>query len=266
MRVHTFAVILLLIASSRALSLRAADSAIAVATPAAATAQAVGEQVPSDDEVIKDLHSLGLVRGHTNIFRCGSPIRDLVTADSKAAALDEATSRMKRLSQLGIRTVISLENPGDPDDEKSGRIKQTVALEKQAATAAGLNYISHPVANSGKNSMQDMSDQEVMKLLDAIADDVFKQSDNGGVIFHCSAGHDRTGILTAYIRIKYQHWPVDQAIQEMRRYGHNWPKFSANGGQSSWHEDHLRAISKLLAQPPPNARDSRDPDSSSANN
>ena len=244
MQMRIFAALLLFITSSPVIVLRAAENASATAT-----AQAVGEQVPSDDEVIKDLHSLGLVHGHTNIFRCASPVRDLVAADSKAAALDEATARMKRLSQLGIRTVISLENPGDPDQEKSKRIKTTVSLEEQAATAAGLHYISRPLANSGKHSMEDMSDQEVMKLLDSLADEVFKQADGGGVIFHCSAGHDRTGILTAYIRIKYQHWPVDQAIQEMRRYGHNWPKFSANGGQSSWHEDHLRAISKMLEQP-----------------
>ena len=46
--------------------------------------------------------------------------------------------------------------------------------------------------------------------------------------------------------MKYQHWPVDQAIDEMRRLGHNWPKFSHNNGDSSWHEDHVRGIDKLL--------------------
>jgi hypothetical protein len=78
---------------------------------------------------------------------------------------------------------------------------------------------------------------------------VFGDAKTGGVVFHCSAGHDRTGIVAAFIRIKYEHWPVDQAIDEMRRYGHNWLKFSNNGGTSSWHEDHLRAIATLLAQP-----------------
>jgi protein-tyrosine phosphatase family protein len=71
------------------------------------------------------------------------------------------------------------------------------------------------------------------------------------VLFHCSAGHDRTGIVAAYMRLKYQHWPVDQAIDEMRRYGHNWPKFSHDGGTSSWHEEHLRAIDKLLSNAAP---------------
>jgi protein-tyrosine phosphatase len=74
-------------------------------------------------------------------------------------------------------------------------------------------------------------------------------AESGGVLFHYSAGHDRTGIVAAYIRMKYQHWPVDEAIAEMRRYGHNWPKYSSDGDQSSWHEAHLRAISEDLAKP-----------------
>ena len=48
--------------------------------------------------------------------------------------------------------------------------------------------------------------------------------------------------------MKYQHWPVDEAIAEMRRYGHNWPKYSNDGGRTSWHETQLRAISKNLAE------------------
>ena len=64
-------------------------------------------------------------------------------------------------------------------------------------------------------------------------------------MFHGSAGHDHTGIV---MRLKYQHWPVEQTIDEMRRYGHNWPKFSTSDGLRSWHEEHLRGISKLLEE------------------
>ncbi len=64
--------------------------------------------------------------------------------------------------------------------------------------------------------------------------------------FIAPAGHDRTGIVAAYIRLKYEKWPLDQAIEEMRRLGHNWVKYSANGGESSWHEGHLKAISEML--------------------
>jgi protein tyrosine/serine phosphatase len=219
-----------------------------------------GEKVPSDDAAIKDLHSLGLINGRTNIFRSASPVRDLVDNSGEMVpnATEEAQARLRRLYDLGIRTIISFETPDEPepksaatDEGKAKRIRTCVTLEKAAAADAGIKYISHPIANSGKNSLEDMSDNAVCKLLDSIGDQVFQEASHGGVLYHCSAGHDRTGIVTAYMRMKYQHWPVDQAIDEMRRYGHNWPKFSHDGGNSSWHEDHLRAIDKQMANATP---------------
>jgi len=212
--------------------------------------------VPSEDAIIKDLHSLGLIEGRTNIFRSASPVRDLVNESGKSDpdALAEAKKRMQHLYDLGIRTVVSFENPDAADTGDDGKAKTTesrVALEKTAAAEVGLKYVSHPIANSGKNSLEDMSDTDVCKLLDPISQEILSRAKDGGVLFHCSAGHDRSGIVAAYMRLKYQHWPVEQAIDEMRRFGHNWPKFSANSGLSSWHEEHLKAINKLLKQPSP---------------
>ena len=239
----------------------AADDSPRAAAIASSAARDVGEKVPSEDSVIKDLHSLGLIEGHANIFRSASPLRDLINgsgdAESNSAAMSEAKRRMRHLYDLGIRTIVSFENPnevepsGAGDDGKEKTTKSRVALERAAAAETGLNYISRPIANSGKNSLEDMSDADVFKLLDPISQEILNRAQDGGVLFHCSAGHDRTGSMAAYMRLKYQHWPVDQAIDEMRRFGHNWPKFSANGGTSSWHEEHLKAIDKQLKQVSP---------------
>jgi hypothetical protein len=221
------------------------------AAPASAPSAnaAVGEKVPSEDSVLKDFHSLGLINGRVNIFRCACPVRDLAKAMTTTKPSDdaqaEALSRMKRMYDLGIRTVISFQNPASSEDN-SQEIRRAIALEKSAAEQAGLTYVAYPMSNSGPDSLQTMSDQQVQEWLQSVADEIFKDSAGGGVAFHCTAGHDRAGIVAAYLRIKYEHWPVDQAIDEMRRYGHNWPKFSRNGGESSWHEDHLRAIAKTL--------------------
>jgi protein tyrosine/serine phosphatase len=152
---------------------------------------------------------------------------------------------MRRMYNLGIRTVISFQNPAS-NEENAQEINRAISLEKSAATQAGLTYVPYPMANSGPNSLENMSDAAVLQWLQSVADEIFKDSTTGGVAFHCTAGHDRAGIVAAYLRLKYEHWPVQQAIDEMRRYGHNWPKFSNNGGVSSWHEDHLRAIAKML--------------------
>jgi hypothetical protein len=119
-------------------------------------------------------------------------------------------------------------------------------LEKAAAQAVGIEYVPRPIGNSGPNSFETMSDSQVLDWLQGTSDEIFQYAKTGGVAIHCSAGHDRTGIVCAYLRIKYEHWPVDEAIAEMRRFGHNWIKFSHNGGVSSWHEDHLRAIAKTI--------------------
>jgi hypothetical protein len=215
----------------------------------------VGERVPSEDSVINDLHSLGLVRGQIDIFRSACPVRDLArrmtTTQPTAAERVQAKARMQHLYDLGIRTVISFEVPqGDVEEKTPGKGSRlsSVTLEEAAAGDVGIKFVSRPMSNAGPNSMENLSDDAVFKWADAAATEILEDAKTGGVDFHCSAGHDRTGVVCAFIRMKYQHWPVDQAIDEMRRYGHNWPKYSRDGGISSWHEAHLRAIAKMLLQ------------------
>lgn len=222
--------------------------------PATAKSPLVGERVPSEDPQIKDFHSLGLIEGRLNIFRCASPTRDLVkdkpVPDDTGPLQQLADARLRHLADLGIHTIVSLENP-DSTESGDGKAQQTlwITLEKQAAKNVGITFISHPLINSGPGSMETMNDQAVQTLIDPIAADILRQSKAGGILFHCAAGHDRTGTIAAYIRIKWQKWPVEQAIAEMRRLGHNWVKYSSNGGDSSWHEDHLKAIAELLKKP-----------------
>ena len=147
-----------------------------------------------------------------------------------------------------MRTIVSFQDPSHAGDEKVNELSSAVALEKAAAEASGIRYVQRTIANSGPDSLETMSDDQVASWLEQTAQEIFADAKTGGVAYHCSAGHDRTGIVTAYIRIKYQHWPVEQAIDEMRRYGHNWPKFSNDGGISSWHEQHLRTIAEKLNQ------------------
>jgi protein-tyrosine phosphatase len=207
---------------------------------------------------------MGLVEGNTNIFRSACPVRELAKSTSKdeKTKLAEAEASMRHLRKLGIRTIISFEDPYHYDaDEKPNKTaapaskgetksaeKPSVTLERAAAEQAGIRYLSIPMRNSGENSIQDMTAGDIKKMLQSNSRAILDAAGKGGVLFHCSAGHDRTGMVAAYIRLKYQHWPAEEAIAEMRRYGHNWPKFSQDGGKSSWHEAKLREIAKSLEQ------------------
>lgn len=217
----------------------------------------VGEKVPSEDPQVPNFHSLGLVNGTLNIFRCGSPVRNLANTQAaiqdSSTALPAAKERMKHLYDLGIRTLICLEHPlQDKNKEGSSgaaQIERSMALEKASAAEVGITFLAIPMSNSGKDSMEDMSDEAVFKQLDMVTDEIFKDAGKGGVAFHCTAGKDRTGIVAGYIRLKYQHWPIDQVIAEMRRYGHEFVGFSRNGGISSWHEEHLTVFANSLKKP-----------------
>lgn len=176
--------------------------------------------------------------------------KQMATTQPTDEQLQEATARIQHLYDLGVRTIISFQDPSQQAEEgKDSDTRHAVALERTAAAAVGIRYVWHPMSNAGPHSLQTMTDQEVISWIDPIGVEIFDAAKTGGVLFHCSAGHDRAGIVAAYLRLKYQHWPVEQAIEEMRRLGHNWPKYSANGGVSSWHEAHLRGIATILAVP-----------------
>jgi protein tyrosine/serine phosphatase len=40
------------------------------------------------------------------------------------------------------------------------------------------------------------------------------------VLLHCKAGLHRTGRLTAIYRMEYQHWPVGEAMRELKANGY----------------------------------------------
>ena len=213
--------------------------------------QTVGEVVPSEDPAVKDLHSLGLIDGRTNLYRSACPVRDIAKGMATTRPSDDqlaaAVARMGHLhDDLGIRTDVSFQAPGTAGDEgKPAAQAAAVALERQACGAVGIRFVSRPVANGGPDSLQTMTDRQALDLIGPIAADLRAAAKDGGVLFHCSAGHDRTGLVAAWLRVTAQGWPVDQADAEMRRLGHNWPKYSDDGGTSSWHEHHLRGMATL---------------------
>ena len=102
--------------------------------------------------------------------------------------LAQATDRMKHLHRPGIRTIISFQTiVPDADEKKPSLASPTcVELEREAATAAGINFVSRPLNNTGKNSFEDMTDAQVVTLLDSVVGEIFKDSADGGVLFHCS--------------------------------------------------------------------------------
>lgn len=231
-----------------AVALALAASAAEPAAGAAKTARAIragAERAASEDAEIAQFHALGPVTGAGEIFRSANPVRDLVRDNGTpidAARLARATARMQRLRDRGIRTVMCFQHP-------DGGERVQVALEQQAAGNAGLAFVIHPLSNSGANSFETMTDAEALAAIAPIAEEIARRARAGGVLFHCKAGHDRTGIVAAYLRMKFQGWSAAQAIAEMRRDGHDWKKYSREGRTNSWLEEHLQAWETGTAKP-----------------
>lgn len=215
----------------------------------------------TEDSRIINFHSLGDVGGRTNIYRCANPVDEIADrlkgAEPTEADRAEAKAQMQHLYDKGVRTVVSLQRQEPPTEKAKNPEYQAVQLEKAAAEEVGLTYVGYSLSNHGKGpqSLQYMPEDESYKIVDEISADIVKRSENGGVIFHCKSGKDRTGLVAGYIRMKYQGWSLDEALVEMRERGHVWKKFLKPGNTFSWHEEHLRAMAKHI----PTAKESTAP-------
>jgi protein-tyrosine phosphatase len=111
---------------------------------------------------------------------------------------DQALAELKGLAN--VQTVLNLR------DEKN-----LIAQEKATVEALGMRYVSIPMDGA---KMQDPG-----KIDAALA--IMAGPGQQPVFVHCAMGKDRTGLVLAAYRIKYQSWQVDNAIQEMLLYGYD---------------------------------------------
>lgn len=104
----------------------------------------------------------------------------------------------RRLSQLGIKTVLDLR-----DDNERTR------SEELKARTAGLRYFNLP--------MDDFSRPSDKRVAEAMS--IISSAENQPVFVHCRRGSDRTGAIIAIYRIEYDGWTSQEAKEEAKRFG-----------------------------------------------
>lgn len=107
------------------------------------------------------------------------------------------------LAARGVNTVISFEEYNSPD--------LTLEQEKSWAEKNQIKLISFPLSDRNPPTTDQI--ETVLKELN--------NRENGTILVHCHRGADRTGIIIASYRIRFNFWSVELAIREMKKYGHS---------------------------------------------
>lgn len=111
-------------------------------------------------------------------------------------------SDISRLEKLGVRTIVDLrgsyEQQAMPDRVPKGVVYRSCPLMKEEITGGGAELTQNSFARSlivGYRTMVEEGGDMIAAAVTAVMEGL----DRGAVVFHCTAGKDRTGILAAVL-------------------------------------------------------------------
>ena len=137
---------------------------------------------------------------------------------------EEAFRMLK--NHYNVKTILNLR-----DD------KQHNEREREVVEKLGMNFINIPMNGSKKQSIE-----KIEKCLSII-----NNESNKPIFVHCQAGKDRTGLIFAAYRIKYDNWSFKDAFTEMLAYGYDRVRcFNLEKSLiewNNWRESHSKLIS-----------------------
>jgi len=108
--------------------------------------------------------------------------------------------------RAGLKTILSLNDN-----------QQTNEQESFAASQIGVGFINIP--------MSALDEQAPDKIKACLA--IINDKSRHPIFIHCQAGKDRTGLIMAAYRVKYGHWSLSEALNEMLLYGYDRVNFPA---------------------------------------
>lgn len=102
----------------------------------------------------------------------------------------------RKLAEMGIKTILDLRGDAEPG-------------AKQEAERAGLRYIQ-----LGLEPKEYPGPDAAKRFIEIVNDEA-----NWPIYTHCAGGRHRTGAMIAAYRMEVDGWDVDQAYDEMKKYG-----------------------------------------------
>lgn len=130
-------------------------------------------------------------------------------------------NEMQTLSNLGIKSILNIQG-GDMNSSlwkliswnEPGEKPEYIAAEKAVATQLNIGFKNIPL-----NSLDPVTVDEDKRIDQAI--EFLHNPNNQPVYIHCEHGKDRTGLVVALYKIKYEGMSVEAAYNEWVQLGHD---------------------------------------------
>ena len=137
------------------------------------------------------------------------------------------TQIRKQIQKHDINVIVSLVSPLPGDS--------AYEAEKKAVKDHGVEQYVYPLRGNGTGDIKQYA-AAIAKIHESV-------QANKTVLVHCAAGTQRTGGVVASYRILVQGKSVDQAVQEMKRYGWRQTK---NPALVPYINEHMSELAGLL--------------------
>lgn len=132
-----------------------------------------------------------------------------------------STDEMQTIAKMGIKNIIDLQG-GDVNYKhwkliswnEPGELPESIAAEKSVSNSLNMGFLNVPL-----DSLDPITVDED-KAIDAVLDFMHNKA-NQPLYIHCEHGKDRTGLIVALYKIKYEGMSVQNAYNEWVNLGHD---------------------------------------------
>jgi hypothetical protein len=118
------------------------------------------------------------------------------------------------IKQLGIRTVLNLQDDVPDPNLANGYFGGGIIKERELCKELGVRYAFIGPDLVDRRKLPDARPKAIDQFL-ALMDD----PSNYPVLIHCKAGLHRTGCLVALYRMEYDGWTMEAALRELKSHG-----------------------------------------------
>jgi tyrosine-protein phosphatase SIW14 len=135
----------------------------------------------------------------------GTPIARFHQVDERLYRGAQPTDvGLRRLHDLGVRTVINVRDEADAEVEKERRIVESL----------GMRFVHIPISDGNVFTWYRQIPEDTVKRFFEVVDAV-----PAPLFIHCKRGTDRTGALVAFYRIARNGWDAARAVSEANEVG-----------------------------------------------